>query len=111
MPDIHPIIEKIENPPNTEPILEDIMQNEIVADVSDDIQNENLIELTANGIDDLQKTFCSLLTENIDDHFVSGFIERLSEDQRAAFDKIVDKKNKKIILIGKAGTGIFSTIF
>ena len=65
-----------------------------------------MIVLTADRITELEKTFLSLITETIDDHHIAGFIERLSEEQRAAFDKMVDKQSQKIILIGKAGTGI-----
>ena len=33
MPEIHPIIDKVENPPNPEPILDELSQNELIDDV------------------------------------------------------------------------------
>lgn len=96
-----------EIPVNNVEISEGIHDGEFVEPKQEVIAIQEKIEtLNSHEFQRINGAFKNLMTEAVVSENASGFIDRLTPEQRMSFDKIIDPENKKIILLGKAGTGI-----
>ena len=105
----------VDNEPDNEQV--EIQDNNLIEEITDydedfidqnfEIVEDNIKILNPQQVSNLKNSFQRIIEEELAISTTLGYIERLSAQQREAFDKIVDPINKNIVLLGKAGTGNF----
>lgn len=91
---------------NQENIMDEISVHEIHEDAEADTNMvDSVITIDENEIEKMQETFKAICCETRRENDATGYIARLNDEQLSAFHKINHQSSRKIILLGKAGTG------